>query len=38
MGMKNWPHTPGTCRAVIWTWGPQITVCHDHITVPLQAT
>ena len=28
MGMKNWPHPPGTCRALIWGMGPQIIVCH----------
>jgi hypothetical protein len=28
MGIKNWPHQPGTCRAVIWAHGPQIIVCH----------
>jgi len=21
MGMKNWPHPPGTCRALAWTQG-----------------
>ncbi|WP_428673743.1 hypothetical protein [Reyranella sp.] len=26
--MKNWPHRPGTCRAVIWAHGPQVVVCH----------
>jgi hypothetical protein len=27
MGMKNWPHAPGTCRAVNWALGPHIIVC-----------
>lgn len=27
MGIKNWPHRPGTCRAAIWAHGPQIVVC-----------
>jgi hypothetical protein len=28
MGMKNWPHPPGTCRALAWTQGTQIVVRH----------
>jgi len=28
MGMKNWPHRPGTCRALIFAFGPQVVVCH----------
>ena len=28
MGMKNWPHALGTCRALVWAHGAQIVVCH----------
>ena len=28
MGMKSWPHRPGTCRALVWAQGAQIVVCH----------
>jgi len=27
MGMKNWPHQPGTCRALIWAQGRHVIVC-----------
>jgi len=27
MGMKHWPHRPGTCRALIFAFGPQVVVC-----------
>jgi hypothetical protein len=28
MGTRQWPHAPGTCRAVIAVHGPQVIVCH----------
>jgi hypothetical protein len=28
MSTRQWPHTPGTCRAVIAVHGPQVIVCH----------
>ncbi len=28
MGTRNWPHPPGTCRAVLTVHGPQVIVCH----------
>ncbi len=28
MSMKNWPHRPGTCRALARGMGPQIVACH----------
>lgn len=37
MGMKNWPHAPGTCRALVWAHGAQIIVCHPcrrHTAMP----
>ncbi len=28
MSMKRWDHAPGTCRAVVAVYGPQVVVCH----------
>jgi hypothetical protein len=28
MGMKKWNRQPGTCRALIWSMGRHVVVCH----------